>query len=144
MTSRIKARADERPVPPDLEPFAIEVVDADELGPTFEEKAFLDWKAARKDFETSLTLPGSDNFDLPETIAAEEREADAQKRILWSRPTTLRGMEPLAYLLWDYFKPHAAPYGSPEFEAAMEDEGLQVVARIWQVVMNRFDQPVNE
>jgi hypothetical protein len=92
---------------------------------------YRDWCAARIEWNRYADLPGNENWDRPESIAAQEREDAAfWKMVEELVPTSLEGIGSLTHVLWAFAGPCLS---RDEDEAAeFEDPKDRLMIKIWQ------------
>lgn len=66
---------------------------------------FHEWVAARREWYRYADVPGNGNFDMPESLAAQEREDAAFWAMNDMTPSSLAGVAALATVLWDLIGP---------------------------------------
>ena len=92
---------------------------------------YREWLAARAEWYELSDLPGNEDWEWPESKAAENREWAAFEAMLETRPTTMEGVAALAAALWAWEGPCWKP-SSPEYSEALDDTTNRLIAAIWK------------
>lgn len=92
---------------------------------------FRQWIEARKTCIILSARPGGDNFDRPETIAAELQQYEALDAMLATTPSTVEGIAALAEVLYWLAGPEA-PAGSPEYADQCKEPAARLIMAIWR------------
>ena len=89
-----------------------------------------EWLEARQTWKELAELPGNGNWDGPKFLAAEAREASAEKLMLETAPTSFEGIGALAAVAWVYVTPGVT---DPQlFDEMAQSLDCRAVVAIWR------------
>lgn len=101
---------------------------------------YRDWCRANSEWLRLSYLPGNEDWEWPESLAAEAREEAALRSILAHTPTTLEGIAACTHAAWSFIGPASAPW-SPDFQDELELPQLQLLAAIWRAAGGEGQYP---
>lgn len=92
---------------------------------------YRDWLDARAEWKRLSHLPGNENFDFPESLAADAREDAALAAMVELTPTTPEGFAALLHVLW-YFEVPDLDRRVPEYAARVKDPAHKAILGLWR------------
>ncbi len=98
------------------------------------------WDDARKDWHRWADFPGNGNWDMPESKAAESRQAAAFKEMIEMTPTSMAGIAALAHVLWDTDGPSVVPE-CEGYQAQADTPGCKLMLAIWRAASGEQGPP---
>jgi len=101
---------------------------------------FHQWNDARATWERLAAAPGNEDFDAPESKAAEAEETAAFDAMIKTPPTSPAGVAVLASALWEMEGPTGAP-GSEEYQKQANSLSCQLILAIWRAASGQDGLP---
>jgi hypothetical protein len=92
---------------------------------------YQEWCRARRDWLAMADKPGNEDWDHPESKAAEARWDAAFDAMLKLTPASLPGIAAFAHVLWSLVGPSSAE-DTPDFEEECELPECKLLAGIWR------------
>jgi hypothetical protein len=99
-----------------------------------------EWLAARAEWAVLSDIPGNEDFDLPESIAAMDRWHELMHQMLELTPSTIEGIAAMMHILWDIAGPAFRP-DLPEFIEEMDAPRNKAMFAIWRAASGRSGPP---
>lgn len=107
---------------------------SDPLVPLYHE-----WLAARREWLELAKLPDNGNWDDPRSLAAEDREYAAERKMLELTPVSLEGAAALAAVAWVYVSPGCTD--PDEFAERAQSRECRALMAIWRAGTGRNEYP---
>lgn len=98
------------------------------------------WVAARNEWHRYVGLPGNENWDAPESKAAEAQENAAFWEMIEMTPTSMEGIAALIHILWSLEGPAVAT-DHEEFHERADHPNCKLMAAIWRGATGRDGLP---
>lgn len=89
------------------------------------------WREAWADWNRLANIPGNEDWEWPESLAAEERAEDALRKMAALTPTTREGIAACAHAVWHLIGPDSASW-APDFQRELELPEFKLLASIWR------------
>lgn len=100
-----------------------------------------EWWTARQEWLRLARLPGNEDWDLPESLAAEAREDAAYKAMHELTPTSMAGIAALAHVLWTVAGPSAPEDLVDAYVQDCEKDECKLIAAIWRASSGETGTP---
>lgn len=101
---------------------------------------YRDWKLARKEWHRLSDMPGNENWDCPESLAADDRESAAFWAIVDMTPVSIEGIAALAHVLWINDGPNSRA-DDPDYPVECAWPGNKMIRAIWQAASGQDGLP---
>lgn len=101
---------------------------------------YREWLAARAEWNALSNMPGNEDFDWPESIAAEDRAFELMFKMVELTPTTIEGIAAMMHILWDLEGPALRP-DQPEYDEEMTEPGNKAMFAIWRAASSQAGPP---
>lgn len=101
---------------------------------------YRDWLAATAEWRRLADIPGNEDFDWPESIAAENRAHAALLAMVELTPTTVEGIAALSHILWSLKGP-AFRTDHPEYAVQCQEPSKKALLALWRATSGRSDHP---
>lgn len=99
-----------------------------------------EWIAAMREWVRLMDMPGNEDFDWPESIAANNRADHAMFAMIELTPTSVEGLAALSHVMWYLSGPCFRP-DQPEYEEQCEEPAKKAMLAIWRAASGEADHP---
>lgn len=101
---------------------------------------YREWLAARAEWVALSNIPGNEDFDWPESLAAEDRSHELMLQLVELTPTTIEGMAGLAHILWYIGGPVFSPH-TEDYEEEIQEPTKKAMLAIWRAASGKHEAP---
>ncbi|WP_121634141.1 hypothetical protein [Tropicibacter alexandrii] len=104
-------------------------------------RAYHDWMAARREWGALMGRPEHGNGDTTPVLDAQQREYEAEERMLTETPTSLEGIAALSALAWYTMGPSST---DPEqFAREVDTHESRLILALWRGCTGQDGYPVS-
>lgn len=98
------------------------------------------WREANAEWVKLINMPGNEDFDWPESLAAERRADRAMEAMLKLTPTTVEGIAALTHVLWYLTGPAYTP-DHPDYAEQCQEPANRAILAIWRAASSSSERP---